>query len=171
MGGYASQISFPDGSEGRVCLQFRRPGFDPWVGRREWQPTPVFLPGELHGQRSLVGYNPWSCKESDTTEWLEHTQTCKSKGKGMTESRIYLWEQLACRWCAEIWVTEMIQGGGWVMQRRHPRLSAKSFRGWTEEAEKGSKLMETEGRKSEETGRSSKKPEELRDTIPKSECY
>ena len=38
----------------------RRPGFDPWVRkipwRREWQPTPVFLPEESHGQRSLVGY-------------------------------------------------------------------------------------------------------------------
>ena len=36
--------------------------FDPWVGkipwRREWLPTPVFLPGEFHGQRSLVGYSP-----------------------------------------------------------------------------------------------------------------
>ena len=33
-----------------------------------WQPTPVFLPGESHGQRSLVGYSPWGCKESNTTE-------------------------------------------------------------------------------------------------------
>ena len=44
-------------------LQCRRPGFDPWVGmfpwRRAWQPTPVFLPGESHGQRSLVDYNSW----------------------------------------------------------------------------------------------------------------
>ena len=40
----------------------------PW--RREWQPTPVFLPGESHGQRSLVGYSPWGRKESDTTERL-----------------------------------------------------------------------------------------------------
>ena len=39
---------------------------DPW--EREWQPTPVFLPGELHGQRSLVGSNPWGHKELDTTE-------------------------------------------------------------------------------------------------------
>ena len=39
---------------------------DPW--RREWQPTPVFLSGESHGQRSLVGYSPWGPKESDTTE-------------------------------------------------------------------------------------------------------
>ena len=37
---------------------------------REWLPTPVFLPGEFHGQRSLVGYSPWGCKESDTTEQL-----------------------------------------------------------------------------------------------------
>ena len=37
---------------------------------KEWQPTLVFLPGELHGQRSLVGYSPWGCKESDTTEKL-----------------------------------------------------------------------------------------------------
>ena len=36
---------------------------DPW--RRAWQPTPVFLPGESHGQRSLVSYSPWGCKESD----------------------------------------------------------------------------------------------------------
>ena len=37
----------------------------PW--RREWQPTPIFLPGEFHGQRSLAGYSPWGYKESDTT--------------------------------------------------------------------------------------------------------
>ena len=38
----------------------------PW--RRKGQPTPVFLPGELHGQRSLAGCSPWGCAESDTTE-------------------------------------------------------------------------------------------------------
>ena len=50
--------------------------FDPWVRkipwRRTWQPTPVFLPGESHGQRSLGYYSPWSHKESDTTEATEH---------------------------------------------------------------------------------------------------
>ena len=40
----------------------------PW--RREWRPTPVFLPGESHGQRCLVGYSPWGPKESDITEQL-----------------------------------------------------------------------------------------------------
>ena len=56
-------------------LQCRKPGFDPWVGkipwRRGWLPTPVFLPGESHGQRSLVGYSPWGRKESDMTERLD----------------------------------------------------------------------------------------------------
>ena len=63
----------------RICLQFRRAGFDPRVmkipWRREWQATPVFLPGESHRQRSLVGYNPWGCKESDTSEWLTFSHT------------------------------------------------------------------------------------------------
>ena len=36
--------------------------------RRKWQPTPVFLPGKSHGQRSLEGYSPWSCKESNMTQ-------------------------------------------------------------------------------------------------------
>ena len=36
--------------------------------RRAWQPTPVFLPGESHGQRNLAGYSSWGPKESDTTE-------------------------------------------------------------------------------------------------------
>ena len=53
----------------RICLQCRRCGFDSWVGkipwRRKWQPTPVFLPGESHGQRSLVGCSPRGHKESD----------------------------------------------------------------------------------------------------------
>ena len=42
---------------------------------RKWQPTPVFLPGEFHRQRSLAGYSPWSHKESDMTEQLTHTYT------------------------------------------------------------------------------------------------
>ena len=56
--------------------KFRKLGLDPWIGKiswiRIWQPTPVFLPGKFHGQRSLVGYSPWCRKELDMTE---HTQT------------------------------------------------------------------------------------------------
>ena len=41
--------------------------------RRKWQPTPVFLPGESHGQRGLIGYSLWGRKESDMTKQLTHT--------------------------------------------------------------------------------------------------
>ena len=47
-------------------------GFEPWARkipwRRAWQPTPVFLPGESHGQRALVGCSPWGVKELDRAE-------------------------------------------------------------------------------------------------------
>ena len=64
---------FPGGSEVKAsACKAVRPRFAPWVGkipwRRKWQSTPVFLPGESHGERSLVGYGPWGCKESDMTE-------------------------------------------------------------------------------------------------------
>ena len=56
-------LCFPGGSECKlICLQFRRPRFNPWVKIpqiRKWQPTPVLLPGESHGQRSLADYSPW----------------------------------------------------------------------------------------------------------------
>ena len=48
----------------------------PW--RRAWQPTPMFLPGESHGQRSLAGYSPWGCKESGMTEQLSLTPLNKT---------------------------------------------------------------------------------------------
>ena len=58
-------------------LQRGRPGFSPWVGKTPWrrklQPTLILLPGKFHGLRSLVGYSPWGCKESDTTERLHFT--------------------------------------------------------------------------------------------------
>ena len=71
-------LVFPRWSRGKEsacqCRGFKKPGFNPWIGkipwRRAWQPTPVFLPGESHGQRSLVGYSSWGHKESDMTEWL-----------------------------------------------------------------------------------------------------
>ena len=54
--------------------QVQSPGREaPW--RRAWQPTPAFLPGESHGQRSLAGYSPWGCQESDTAEVTECIHT------------------------------------------------------------------------------------------------
>ena len=65
--------SFPGGSESKECAcnagdPGSIPGLEriPW--RREWQPTPVFLPRKFHGSRSLARYSSWSIKESDTTE-------------------------------------------------------------------------------------------------------
>ena len=55
------------------------PGKIPW--RRAWQPTPVFLLGESHGQRSLEGYSPWGHRELDITEWLTHTQERRADGR------------------------------------------------------------------------------------------
>ena len=70
----------------RIHLQCRRPGFNPWVGkvpwRREWQPTPVFLPGEFHGQRILVGYSPWGHKEARLSEWHFHHRGSNFKARG-----------------------------------------------------------------------------------------
>ena len=49
-------------------------GSDRWVGKilwsTKWQPTPVSLPGNFHGQKNQTGYSPWDCKELDTTEQL-----------------------------------------------------------------------------------------------------
>ena len=78
--GYKLEIlrGFPGGSDCKQftcrCRRDRRRGVwslgwdDPLEEAR--QPTPVFLPGESHGQRSLAGYSPWGCTELDTTEWL-----------------------------------------------------------------------------------------------------
>ena len=69
------------------CWRHRKCRFDPWVGkiswRREWQPTPVFLPGKFHGQRSLVGYSPWGHKQLDIIEHAhkEHTSQWISNSK------------------------------------------------------------------------------------------
>ena len=71
-----STIGLPGGTSGTElpcqCMGLKRPGLDPWVRkiswRRKWQPTPVFLPGESYGLRSLASYIPWSCKRSNITE-------------------------------------------------------------------------------------------------------
>ena len=56
-------VGFPDSLQiARQCRRYRRRGFHPWARkipwRSKWQPTPVFWPGESHGQRSLMGYSP-----------------------------------------------------------------------------------------------------------------
>ena len=69
-------VMVPGGASGKEpvchCRRYKKCGFHPWVRtipwRRVWQTTPLFLPGESHEPRSLVGYSPWGHKESDMTE-------------------------------------------------------------------------------------------------------
>ena len=70
---------FPGGANGKEpacqCRRRKRRGFDPWVGKIPWRrarPTLLFLPGESHGQRSLVGYGPWVAK---SLTWLKRLST------------------------------------------------------------------------------------------------
>ena len=78
-------MGFPGGTGGKEptsqCRRHKRFGFDPWVRKilwwRTWQPTPVFMPRESHGQRSLVGYYPLGHKELDVTEATEHAKENK----------------------------------------------------------------------------------------------
>ena len=91
----------PGGSVGKESTfnagdrqQCRTHRFNPWVGkvpwRRSWQSPPVFLPGESHGQRSLAGYSPQACKESDATEAAFHTCTLQNGSSPMSFSSKWL---------------------------------------------------------------------------------
>ena len=101
------------------CRRHRRLEFKHWVGkiswRREWQPTPVFLPGKSHGQRSLKGYTLWDCKESDRTVCIQtqalHAGIRKRKernivfcgeGVGVVMRTTYCWQmrELGFIWTA-----------------------------------------------------------------------
>ena len=88
-------------------LQYKRctrPRLNLWVGRmlwrRAWQPTPIFLPGEFHGQWSLAGYSPWGHKELDTAEWISLTLTQVS-GEHDFKYLLYhyggMWPRQACQ--------------------------------------------------------------------------
>ena len=71
-------MGFPGGSVVKTQCQCRRRRFDPRVGkipwRRQWQPTPVFLPGKSHGQRRLAGHSPWGHRQSDVTQRLNNNK-------------------------------------------------------------------------------------------------
>ena len=79
---YVKYEGFPGGSDGKASASNAGDLGSPWVGkilwRRQWQPTPVLLPGKSHGPRSLVAYSPWGHKESDMTERLRFTSLSKA---------------------------------------------------------------------------------------------
>ena len=87
--------SFPRGARGQEpvcqCRRHKRWGFDPWVGkipwRRKWQPTPVFLPGKPHGQKSPAGYSP----QGHTETWLKQLSTFTDR----------------CNRCTTLWMYKM----------------------------------------------------------------
>ena len=75
-------MDFPGHTSGKKltcqCKRDKRCSFDPWVRKMPWSgngnPLQYFLPGKFHGERSLLGYSPWGCRERDTTEQLStHT--------------------------------------------------------------------------------------------------
>ena len=99
-------MDFPGGSMGKesTCnAGDTNDGFDPWVGRSpgegNGQPTPVFLPGKFHGHRSLAGYSPWGCKESDMTE---HTRT---RAHTHTHTHTSLLSFSVYRFCLPLFIT------------------------------------------------------------------
>ena len=80
------------------ACQRARPKFHPWVGkmpwRRQWHPTPVFLPGKSQGQRSLVGCSPWGCKRAGrdlaTKQFIWRCQVLVEPGKvSLVSHRIF----------------------------------------------------------------------------------
>ena len=112
----------------KSACQCKRHGFYPWVGktpwRRKWQPTPVFLPGKSHTQRSLVGYSLWDCKRA--------RHDLVTKPKAMTSEVEWLFigslilggtEQESLQWIIKRQISQgslaWVQGalfsqGGWV---------------------------------------------------------
>ena len=90
VGSWASQVVLVVKNPPADAGDARRHEFNPWVEkiprRRAWQPTPVFLPGKSHGQRSLVGYSPWGRKELDTTEQL---RTCMWDFSSLTRDQTH----------------------------------------------------------------------------------
>ena len=86
-----SWASFVEGrlSWWRICLQCRRPGFDPWVRKIPWRrerlPTPVYWSGQFHEL-----YSSWGCKESDMTEWLSHSPSFHLGGTSWTSEDLWM---------------------------------------------------------------------------------
>ena len=117
------------------------PGSIPW--RRKWQPTSVFLPGESHGQRSLVGYRPWGCKELDTTERLtlskpQPSDCFREEGPGVCRMRWPERKQAGTQGCWGCWPALLLSpcGQRWANPDPCPAvptlltLCPSSPRGW-----------------------------------------
>ena len=99
-----------------AACQCRRREFDPWVGknpwRKKWQPTPVFLPGNSHGQRSLVGYSPWgrkrvghhlATKQQQQTTHCTQTSACSQGWSSQLQTFFFFfisWRLITLQYCS-----------------------------------------------------------------------
>ena len=96
-------MGFQGGPSGKElacqCRRCKRHSFSPWVRKIPWrraqQPTPVFLPGESHGQKSLVGYSPWGHRELNMTERLSTAWHIILTEKNLSK-QIQLLSSLSC---------------------------------------------------------------------------
>ena len=96
---FSTLWDFPGGASGKEptcqCRRCKRLGFNPWVRkipwRRKWQPTPVFLPGESHGQRSPVGYSARGCKKirHDWSNLTTHSILWRASLRSLEKGRSY----------------------------------------------------------------------------------
>ena len=95
------------GKESANAGKAREHRFSPWVWKIPWRrkqhSTPVFLPGESHGQRSLVGYSPWGHKEQDMTEWLNWPE--------LKMRNVYK-KAIPCSFCRSKYKTDIV---GWTL--------------------------------------------------------
>ena len=143
-----SREGFPAGSDSKefACIakdlgSISGSGRFPW--RRKWQPTPVFLPGEFHGQRSLVGYSPRVRKELDMTEQLHFPLLyCKSCLLwGISENTFHFpWNLLKgwhrrkpvglLQWCLLVTWSQWIGGCPWVLTFQKETLSRSAQDSW-----------------------------------------
>ena len=108
-----TDMGFPGGASGKEpacqCRRHRRCMLNPWVGkiswRRSWQTTPVFLPGESHRQRSLVGYGPCGRKGLDMTEVTEHS--CSSLPRLFSYWSVVALQCCISFFCTAKWISYM----------------------------------------------------------------
>ena len=125
-------------------------GFDLWRGkiscRRAWQPTPVFLLGESHGQRSLVGYSPQGCQESDNWSDLADMQSSRGlrrwlSGKESTcqwrELRFDIWARKIC------WRRDWLPTQVFLPREVHGQRSPEGYSPWHHKESDTTKWLNT----------------------------
>ena len=122
----------------RICLKHGRPRFDPWVRkipwRRNWQLSPVFLPGESHGERSLARYSPWS--QYIFSQIVSAAEHCTGQ---IVKPKCWSWNSnTLATWCKELthlkrpWGWEKLRAGGEGMTENemvgwHHQLNGHEF--------------------------------------------